>query len=152
MHFKSELALWVGLVAPRKLLNEIDYPRIPFVICVDINCDLLKEARFRARQHLSSFLSDYSLDQLVKNSTFTSGSLLDVCTVNTLDLFCNPSVEFCPFGPHKLIGVNVNVQKLRLKPCRHLSRFLDRADITAPSYDLQFVDWESGDRVYRRDS
>ena len=120
----------------------IDYPRIPLVICGDVNCDLMKEPSFRARQHLDRFLSDYSLDQLVNKSTFASGSLLDVCIVNKPDLFCNPSVEFCHFSPHKFISVDINVPKLRLKPTIILSRSLNRVDVTALHHDLQLVDWE----------
>ena len=39
----------------------IDFPRVPIVICCDLNGDLLRDFNFRARQHLCNFLSDYSL-------------------------------------------------------------------------------------------
>ena len=44
----------------------IDYPKVPFTIFGDINCDLLKGQCFRACAYLSDFLADYSLEQLVK--------------------------------------------------------------------------------------
>ena len=33
----------------------IDHPNVPFVICGDLNCDLLKSASSPARQHISEF-------------------------------------------------------------------------------------------------
>ena len=119
----------------------IDYPRVPVVICGDINCDLLKDSSFRARQHLSNFLSDYSLEQIVTVSTFPSGSLLDVCMVNNRELIRNSSVEFCHFSPHKFISLDVNVPKQRLKPTVITSRSLNRVDVAALNHDLLFVDW-----------
>ena len=141
----SEMALCADFADLEAQLQRviIDYPRTPLVICGDINCDLLKDPSFRARQHLSSFLSDYTLDQLVSVPTFTSGSLLDVCMVNKPELIRKTSVEFCHFSPHKFISVDVNVPKQRLKPTIISSRSLSRIDISALNYDLQLVDWNS---------
>ena len=120
----------------------IDYPSVPLVICGDLNCDLLKEPNFRARQHLSSFLSNYSLDQLVTTATFSSGSLLDVCIVNNRELVCDTRVKYCHFSPHKFIDVVVNVPKLRQKPTVISSRSFKRLDHPALHHDLLDVDWD----------
>ena len=114
---------------------------MPLVICGDINCDLLKDSSFRARQHLSKFLSDYSLDQLVTSSTFASGSLLDVCMVNNRELVHRSSVAHCHFSPHKFISVDLTVPKQRVKPTVISSRSFNRLDVAALNHDLQLVDW-----------
>ena len=119
----------------------IDYPRVPLVICGDINCDLLKDSSFRARQHLSKFLSDYSLDQLVTSSTFASGSLLDMCMVNNRELVHKSSVAHCHFSLHKFISVDLTVPKQRVKPTIISSRSFNRLDVAALNHDQQLVDW-----------
>ena len=120
----------------------IDYPSVPLVICGDLNCDLLKEPSFRACQHLSDFLSNYSLDQLVTSPTFTSGSLLDVCIVNNRELVCGTRVNYCHFSPHKFIDVTVTLPKIRQKPTVIFSRSFKRLDHPALYHDLLDVDWD----------
>ena len=120
----------------------IDHPNVPFVICGDLNCDLLKSASSPARQHISEFLSDYSLDQLVTTSTFTTGSLLDVCIVQNRKFVRSYSVVHCHFSPHKLIHVTVDVPKQRLKPTVIQSRSLNQVDVHSINQELLSVDWQ----------
>ena len=120
----------------------IDFPKIPFMICGDLNCDMLKEESFRARVHLSDFLSNYSLEQLVTVPTYTSGSLLDVCMVKNRELVRDCSASFCHFSPHKLLRVSINVPKQRKNPTVVQSRSFNRINVDALNSDLMFTDWE----------
>ena len=120
----------------------IDYPKIPLVICGDMNCDLKKSSNFPARQHLSDFLSDYSLDQLVTAPTFASGSLLDICIVKNREFVRSCTVNHCHFSPHKYVNVVVDVPKLRLNPTVIQSRSINRVDVHSLNSDLLAVDWE----------
>ena len=120
----------------------IDFPKIPFMICGDLNCDMLKEESFRARVHLSDFLSNYSLEQLVTVPTYTSGSLLDVCMVKNRELVRDCCASFCHFSPHKLLRVSINVPKQRKNPTVVQSRSINRIDVEALNSDLMSADWE----------
>ena len=143
--------LWTALLADFADLEAqlqrvlIDFPRVPPVLCGDLNCDLLKDPSFPARQHLTSFLSDYALDQLVTAPTFTSGSLLDVCMMNSRELVRESHVKHCHFSPHKFINVTVQVHvpKVRQKPAVILTRSFRRLDFAALNHDLLDVDWEN---------
>ena len=119
----------------------IDHPNVPFVMCVDLNCDMLKSASCPARQHISEFLSDYSLDQLVTTSTFATGSLLDVCIVKSREFVRSCSVVHCHFSPHKFIHVTVDVPKQRLKPTVIQTRSFNRMDVHSINQELLNVDW-----------
>ena len=120
----------------------IDHPKVPFVICGDLNCDLLKHRSFRARIHLSDFLSDYSLDQLVTAPTYSSGSLLDVCIVKTRELVLDCHVKHCHFSPHKLVNVLVNVPKQRKTATVITTRSINRVDVASLNHDLMSIEWD----------
>ena len=119
----------------------IDHPNVPFVICGDLNCDMLKSANSPARQHISEFLTDYSLDQLVTTSTFATGSLLDVCIVKSRTFVHSCSVVHCHFRPHKFIHVIADLPKQRLKPTVIQSRSFNRMDVHSINQELLTVDW-----------
>ena len=70
---------------------------------------MLKSSSFPTRQHLSEFLSDYSLEQLVTVPTFTSGSLLDVCIVKNSEFVRSCSVSHSHFSTHQFVNVLVDV-------------------------------------------
>ena len=94
----------------------IDRSKVPFVICGDLNCDLLKRPCSLAHQHISDFLSDCSLDQVVTVPTFSLGSLLGICTMCIVQ--CQELVHTCNavhwhFSPHKFINVTIDVPKQR---------------------------------------
>ena len=119
----------------------IDLPGVPLVLCGDLNCDWLKDHSDPARRRFAEFLSDHSLHQLVASSTFTSGSLLDVCVVNNRDIVRSLSVFHCDFSPHSLISVRLNVPKPRVKPIVISSRDLKHIDLAAFNFDLGCVNW-----------
>ena len=127
----------------------INHPKVPLVICGDLNCDMLKSPSFPARQHICDFLSDYSMHQLVTAPTFASGSLLDVCLVKNREYVRNCSVSYCHFSPHKFVNVLVDVPKQRLNPTVILSRSFKRLDVQSFNCDLLTVDWEE---VYKETS
>ena len=120
----------------------IDYPKVPFIICGDLNCDMLKDQTTRARLHLSEFLSDYSLDQLVRVPTFSSGSLLDVCIVKKQNLVQKCDVSHCHFSPHKLLQVTIDVPKPRKQAIVIPSRSFNRVDAPSLNHDLLSADWD----------
>ena len=127
----------------------INHPKVPLVICGDLNCDMLKSPSFPARQHICDFLSDYCMHQLVTAPTFASGSLLDVCLVKNREYVRNCSVSYCHFSPHKFVIVLVDVPKQRLNPTVILSRSFKRLDVQSFNCDLLTVDWEE---VYKETS
>ena len=127
----------------------INHPKVPLVICGDLNCDMLKSPSFPARQHICDFLSDYSMHQLVTAPTFASGSLLDVCLVKNREYVRNCSVSYCHFSPHKFVNVLVDVPKQRLNPTVILSRSFKRLDVQSFNCDLLTVGWEE---VYKETS
>lgn len=59
----------------------ISHPKGTIIICGDLNCDMLKDPPSLARFRFGEFLNVYSLHQIVKSPTYSSGSLLDVCIV-----------------------------------------------------------------------
>ena len=120
----------------------IDHPKVPLVMCGDLNCDMLKSSSFPARQQLSEFLSDYSLEQLVAVPTFTSGSLLDVCIVKNSEFVRSCSVSHCHFSTHQFVNVLVDVPKQRLNPTVIQSRSFKRLNVQSFNNDLLDVDWE----------
>ena len=102
---------------------------------------MLKDQNFRARLHLSDFLTDYSLEQLVTAPTYTSGSLLDVCIVKNRELVNDCRVNYCHFSPHKFIQVDVDIPKQRKKPTVISSRSINRVDIEVLNRELLSCDW-----------
>lgn len=120
----------------------IDHPKVPFVICGDLNCDMLKSPHFPARKHIDDLLTDYSLHQLVTAPTFTSGSLLDVCVVKDREFARACSVRHCHFSPHKFVNLLVDVPKQRLNPAVIQSRSFKRIDVHSFNRDLMATDWE----------
>ena len=129
----------------------IDPPGVPLVLCGDLNCDWLKDHSDPARRRFVEFLSDHSLHQLVASSTFTTGSLLDVCVVNNRDIVRSLSVFHCDFSPHSLISVRLNVPKPRVKPIVITSRDLKHIDLAAFNFDLGCVNWGGGGGFYCAD-
>ena len=119
----------------------IDFPGTPLVICGDLNCDWLKDRSDPACRRLYEFLTDHSLNQLVTSPTFTSGSLLDVCIVNKLDIVRSLRVSYCDFSPHSLISVHLSVPKPRVKPTIITARSFKNLDLAAFNYDLCHIDW-----------
>ena len=120
----------------------VDYPKVPFVICGDMNCDMLKSPNFPARRHIDEILTDYSLHQVLTAHTYTSGSLLDICFVKYREFSRACSVRHCHFSPHKFVNLLVNVLKQRLHPTVIQSRSFKRIDVDALNGGLILTDWD----------
>ena len=86
-------------------------------------------------------LTRAKVKQLVASPTFTSGSLLDVCIVNTCDIVQSLSVWHCDFSPHSFIKVRVRIPKPLVKPTVISARNFNNLNLAALNLDLCNVDW-----------
>ena len=119
----------------------LDYARSKVIICGDFNCDLNKPDSDPAKKILNDFMSDYSLHQFVNDSTYSSGSILDLFMSNCAHLVTRCNVIFCDFSPHKFVHVCIDLPRYRPTPRIVRTRCIRRVDPFALHCDLLAADW-----------
>ena len=121
----------------------LGHPTVAVLICGDLNCDLLKSDPALARTRLETFLSEYSLHQLVTTPTFSSGSLIDVCITTCHSLVLKCCTTFCHFSPHRIVRTSIILPRIRRRPIVTHSPCLKHVDHCAFISELYLADWRN---------
>ena len=113
----------------------------PVFIMGDLNCNLLETAASAGKDRLLDMLRSFSLEQLVTQPTYSSGSLLDVVICNSGDTVQRVGAFKCAFSPHCFIRVLLRLPKCHKKPRSVRARLFKNIDQLSLLHDLYSVDW-----------
>ena len=119
----------------------VNYPESPVVLIDNLSCDWLDDSS-PPKSHLSDFVSEYSLYQLITVTTYSTGSSLDVIIINKKFSLKSGTI-FCHFSPHHFTRVMLDLPRPRLRwhtiECRSFRNFI----LHAFDSDLLVTDWNS---------
>ena len=108
---------------------EVQFQRVllrhpgPVFIMGDLNCDLRDTSSSAGKDRLLEMIRSFSLEQFVKQPTYSAGSILDVVISNSVDLLQRVGAFKCGFSPHCFVRVLFRLPRCRSKPRRTHARF-----------------------------